>query len=178
VRQKLKEEKITMLTAFTVFHVLISLAAIGAGFAFVYGLLTSQRLDGWTSVFLSATVATSITGFMFPFHKVTPGHILGLLSLVALAIAIFARRRFLGWGALRKTYVISSMVALYFNVFVLVVQLFEKVPALQALAPTQSEPPFQAAQIALLLILVVLTIFATSKFHVTPTTAQGRATHA
>jgi hypothetical protein len=167
-----------ILTAFTAFHVLISLVGIGAGFVFVYGLLTSQRLDGWTSVFLSTTVATSITGFMFPFHKVTPGHILGLLSLVALAVAIFARRRFLGWGALRKTYVISSILALYFNVFVLVVQLFEKVPALQALAPTQSEAPFQAAQIALLLIFVALTVLATIKFHVAPMAAQGRATHA
>jgi hypothetical protein len=167
-----------ILSVFTVVHVLISLVAIGTGFVFVYGLLTSQRLDGWTSMFLSTTVATSLTGFMFPFHKVTPGHILGLLSLVALAVAIFARRRFLGWGALRKTYVISSMLALYFNVFVLVTQLFEKVPALQALAPTQSEPPFQAAQIALLLIFVALTILATVKFHLAPMAAQGRATHA
>jgi hypothetical protein len=167
-----------ILTAFTAFHALISLVAIGTGFVFVYGLLTSQRLDGWTAVFLSTTVATSLTGFMFPFHKVTPGHILGLLSLVALAVAIFARRRFLGWGALRKTYVISSILALYFNVFVLVVQLFEKVPALQALAPTQSEAPFQAAQIALLLIFVALTVLATIKFHVAPMAAQGRATHA
>jgi hypothetical protein len=109
---------------------------------------------------------------------VTPGHILGLLSLVALAVAIFARRRFLGWGALRKTYVISSMLALYFNVFVLVVQLFEKVPALQALAPTQSEPPFQVAQIVLLLIFIGLTVLATIKFRMSPMAAQGRATHA
>lgn len=148
-----------MLAAFTVFHVLLSLIGIASGFVVVYGFLTSNRLDGWTTTFLWTTVATSVTGFFFPFHKITPGIILGILSLIVLALAIRARNR---W---RRTYVISAVIALYFNVFVLVVQLFEKVPALTALAPTQSEPPFQIAQGVVLLLFIVLGIRATMKFH-------------
>jgi hypothetical protein len=150
-----------MLAAFTVFHVLLSLIGIASGFVVVYGFLTSNRLDGWTRTFLWTTVATSVTGFLFPFHKITPGHILGVLSLIVLALAIRARNR---W---RKTYVISAVIALYFNVFVLVVQLFEKVPALTVLAPTQSEPPFQIAQGVVLLVFILLGIRATMKYHPT-----------
>ncbi len=150
-----------MLAAFTVFHVLLSLIGIASGFVVVYGFLTSNRLDGWTTTFLWTTVATSVTGFLFPFHKITPGHILGVLSLIVLALAIRARNR---W---RKTYVISAVIALYFNVFVLVVQLFEKVPALTVLAPTQSEPPFQIAQGVVLLVFILLGIRATMKYHPT-----------
>jgi hypothetical protein len=148
-----------MLAAFTVFHVLLSLIGIASGFVVVYGFLTSNRLNGWTTTFLWTTVATSVTGYFFPFHKITPGHILGALSLIVLVLAIRARNR---W---RKTYVISAVIALYFNVFVLVVQLFEKVPALTAFAPTQSEPPFQIAQGVVLLLFVILGIRATMKFH-------------
>lgn len=148
-----------ILTAFTIFHVLLSLIGIASGFVVLYGFLTSQRLDRWTRLFLWTTVATSVTGFFFPIHKLTPGHVIGILSLIVLTLAIRARNR---W---RKTYVISAMIALYFNVFVLVVQLFEKVPALNALAPTQSEPPFQIAQGIVLLLFVLLGIRATLKFH-------------
>ena len=148
-----------VLTAFTIFHVLLSLVGIGAGLVVLYGFFTSQRFPGWTSLFLWTTVATSVTGFFFPIHKLTPGHVVGILSLIVLALAIRARGR---W---RRTYVITSVIALYFNVFVLVVQSFEKVPALTALAPTQSEPPFQIAQGVVLLLFVVLGIGATRKFH-------------
>ncbi|MGA3186528.1 MAG: hypothetical protein ABSF22_05395 [Bryobacteraceae bacterium] len=148
-----------ILTAFTIFHVILSLIGIVAGLVVLYGFLTSQSLISWTTVFLAATVATSVTGFFFPFHGLTPGIVVGILSLIVLALAIRARNR---W---RRTYVITSIIALYLNVFVLVVQLFEKVPALTALAPTQSEPPFQIAQAAVLLIFVFLAIRATMKFH-------------
>jgi hypothetical protein len=150
---------ITMLTAFTIFHVALSLIGIAAGFVVLYGFLTSNRLVGWTKLFLWTTVATSVTGYFFPVHKLLPSHIVGLLSLIVLALAIRARNR---W---RKTYVITAMIALYFNVFVLVVQLFLKVPALNALAPTQSEPPFQIAQGVVLLLFVVLGISAVMKYH-------------
>jgi hypothetical protein len=94
----------------------------------MYGLLTNKRLDGWTAVFLTMTVMTSVTGFLFPFHGVTPAIKLGVISLVVLAVAIVARYPLhLAW---RKTYVVSACAALYFNVFVLVVQSFEKIPAL------------------------------------------------
>jgi hypothetical protein len=145
-----------LLTALTIVHVVLSLVGIAAGFAVLYGFLTSKS-SAATQLFLWTTVATSVTGFFFPFHGLTPGIVVGILSLIVLALAIRARGR---W---RKTYVISAMLALYLNVFVLVVQLFEKVPALNALAPTQSEPPFQIAQGAVLIIFVILTIRAVMK---------------
>jgi hypothetical protein len=148
-----------MLTIFTLFHVALSLVGIAAGFVVVYGFLTSRRLEGWTETFLWATVATSVTGYFFPVHKLLPSHIVGAISLIALALAFRARNH---W---RKTYVVAAMISLYLNVFVLVVQLFEKVPALHALAPTQSEPPFQITQGVVLLLFVILGIRATMKYH-------------
>ena len=157
-----------VLITFTLFHVLLSLAGIGAGVVVVYGLLESKRFDGWTKIFLTTTVATSVTGFFFPAHHITPGHIIGLLSLVVLALGIVARYRYGLAGGWRPTYVISSAIALYFNVFVLVVQAFEKVPALRALAPTRSEPPFAATQLIVLAAFVIVTSFALVKFHDVP----------
>ena len=157
------------LHAYTQLHVLISLVGIGSGLIVMYGMLTAKRLDGWTSLFLATTVLTSVTGFGFPFVGVTPAIKLGIISLVVLAIAYMARYvRHLA-GGWRVTYVISAAIALYLNVFVLVVQSFEKVPALKAIAPTQKEPPFAIAQIAVLVVFVGLTILAVRRFH--PTTA-------
>jgi hypothetical protein len=127
-------------------------------------MLAAKRLDGWTAVFLATTVATSVTGFFFPFHKFLPSHALGIISLVVLPIAIFARYRRHLAGHWRGAYVITSVMALYLNVFVLVVQLFRKVPALNAMAPTQTEPPFKLTQLVVLILFVVLGIFATIRF--------------
>ena len=157
-----------ILGAFTLFHVLLSLVGIGAGLVVAYGLLASKRLDGWTKLFLITTVATSITGFMFPVHKFLPSHGVGILSLIVLAIAILARYRFDLAGGWRRTYAITAVIALYLNVFVLIVQLFLKMPALKAIAPTQSEPPFQFAQLGALLIFALLGIRAAMKFHAEP----------
>jgi hypothetical protein len=157
-----------ILTAFTLFHVLLSLVGIGSGFVVVYGLLASKRLDGWTKVFLITSIATSVTGYFFPAHKFTPGHAVGILSLIALSLATLARYRFQLVGGWRRTYVITAVIALYFNVFVLIVQLFEKVPSLKEIAPTQSETPFKIAQATALLIFAVLTIRAAMKFHAEP----------
>jgi hypothetical protein len=151
------------LETFTLIHVLISLAGIASGLVVMYGFLTSRRLDLWTAIFLVTTVLTSLTGFLFPFKGVTPGIKLGIISMVALASAIVARY-FLHLAS-RKTYVIAACAALYFNVFVLIVQSFEKIPALNALAPTQKEPPFAVAQITVLLLFIVLTAFAVKRFH-------------
>jgi len=142
-----------LLSAFTIFHVLLSLIGIAAGLAVLYGFLTSKPSPA-TRLFLWTTVATSVTGFFFPFHGLTPGIVVGILSLIVLALAIRARNR---W---RRTYVITAMIALYLNVFVLIVQLFEKVPALTALAPTQSEPPFQIVQGIVLVTFVILTVLS------------------
>ena len=155
-------------STFTLLHVLISLVGIGSGFIVLYGLLTGKRLDGWTAIFLVTTVLTSLTGFLFPFEHLLPSHVVGVISLVVLAVAILARYGMHLAGAWRGIYVVSAAVALYFNVFVLVVQAFMKMPALKALAPTQKEPPFVAAQLALMALFVVLTIFAVKKFHIPP----------
>jgi hypothetical protein len=151
--------------ALTFAHVAISLIGIASGFVVVWGLLTSQRLDRWTAVFLISTVATSVTGFIFfPFHGITPGIVIGAISLAVLAVAIVARypRRMI--GAWRPIYVVSAIISLYLNFFVLIVQSFMKVPVLHDLAPTQSEPPFAIAQGAALIVFVALAVASVLKF--------------
>ena len=152
------------LQTLTHLHVAISLVAILSGLVVLFGLLTARRLDHWTSFFLLTTVATSVTGFFFPFHGFTPAVVVGIISLVVLVVAIVARyARQLG-GASRWIYVVSATLALYLNVFVLIVQSFQKVPALKALAPTQTETPFLVAQLLALVLFVVLGIVAAIKF--------------
>jgi hypothetical protein len=152
------------LTIFTLVHVAISLIGIASGLMVTYGFLTAKRLDGWTTTFLTSTVLTSITGFLFPFHELLASHVVGGISLVILALAIFARYRRKLAGAWGMRYVIAAMAALYLNVFVLVVQLFEKIPRLEELAPTQSEAPFVVTQVFVLAIFVVLTVLAALRF--------------
>jgi hypothetical protein len=152
-----------ILTALTIFHVVLSLVAIGSGFVVAYGLLTSKLSSSVTKLFLITMAATSITGFFFPFHGFTPGQAVGVLSLIVLLFAFLAIYRYHLAGGWRRTFTISAVLALYLNVFVLIVQLFRKVPALMALAPTQSEPPFQVTQLAALLICVAIGIRAATK---------------
>jgi hypothetical protein len=133
----------------------------------LFGLIAGKLLARWNSLFLTTTVATNVTGFLFPFHKVTPGFVVGIISLIALGIAIAANNVFHFAGTWRKAYVLTALIALYLNVFVLIVQLFEKIPALRAMAPTQSEPPFKIAQLVTLLLFVILTIMATIRFRIT-----------
>lgn len=156
------------LSTFTLVHVIISLVGIVSGIIVLFGLLSAKRLDSWTGLFLLTTVLTSVTGFGFPFTHLLPSHIVGIISLVALAIAILARYSFHMAGVWRGIYVVTAMLGLYFNVFVLVFQSFEKVPALHAMAPTNSEPPFAVAQGIVLVLFIVLTIFAVKKFHPDP----------
>ena len=153
------------LQPFTFVHVVISLVAILAGLVVLFGLLNARRLEGWTALFLVTTVATSVTGFGFPIDVILPSHIVGAISLVLLAAAIIARYAFRLAGPWRYVYVIGAGIALYLNVFVLIVQIFQKVPALKALAPTQSEPSFALAQTAVLLVFAVLIIAAAVRFH-------------
>jgi hypothetical protein len=152
------------MTTFTIIHVVISLVGIGTGLVVAAGLLNAKRLDGWTILFLASTTATSLTGFGFPFERLLPSHIVGAISLVVLAGALYARYVRLMAGSWRSIYVVTAVAALYLNVFVLVVQLFLKVPALNALAPTQSEPPFAIAQSLVLLVFVVLGVAAVKRF--------------
>jgi hypothetical protein len=152
---------------YTLLHVLISLIGIGSGFIVMFGFLNGKRLDGWTALFLITTVLTSVTGFGFPFDHLLPSHKVGIISLVMLAIAIPARYVFHLAGAWRWIYVVTAMIAFYLNVFVLVAQIFMKVPAVHALAPTQTEPPFLIAHIVML-IFIGLTVLAVKKFHLEP----------
>jgi len=157
---------LAMTTAtFTLIHVLISLLGIGSGFVVIFfGWLAGKRLAGWTALFLTTTLLTSVTGFFFPFARLLPSHKVGIVSLIVLAVAILALYAFHLAGPWRRTYVICAAIAEYLNVFVLVVQSFEKVPQLKALAPTQSEPPFLVAQTVVLLFFVALTILAAKRF--------------
>ncbi len=159
------------LSTFTLVHVVISLIGIGSGLLVMYGLLIGKRLDGATAIFLASTMATSVTGFGFPFDHLLPSHKVGILSLLVLAVAIIARYVLHLAAAWRGVYVVCAVVALYLNVFVLVVQLFEKVPALRAMAPTQKEPPFLVAQIVVLALFVALTIIAAKRFRIAPVSA-------
>ena len=154
-------------SVFTWVHVIISLVGIVAGFVVIRGMLASQRLDGWTAVFLTMTVLTSVTGFGFPFEKLLPSHIVGIISMVVLLIAIVARYAFGMGGGWRPAYVVTALIAQWLNVFVLVAQLFNKVTALRALAPTQSEPPFLIAQTVVMVLFIIIGIAALRRFRPT-----------
>ena len=149
-----------ILNALTILHVVLSLIGIGSGVVAIYGLLKAKTPGRWTQTFLATTAATTLTGFLFPFHGVTPAQVLGVLSLVALVVASVSIYRHHSQGSWRRIYAITAVMALYFNVFVLVVQLFRRVPALTAMAPTQSETPFQIAQLAVLLLFAAIGIRA------------------
>jgi hypothetical protein len=155
--------------AFTLLHVIITLVAIGSGLIVVSGMFASQRLPGTTALFLFTTVLTSVTGFLFPIHGFTPALGVGILACVIMVVALFALYKEHLVGAWRWIYVIAAIVSLYFNVFVLVVQSFMKVSALNALAPTQSEPPFAITQAAVLVIFILIGLIAVAKFR--PVTA-------
>ncbi len=152
------------LATFTLLHVLISLIGIVAGFVVMVGLLTSQTLGGWTTTFLVTTILTSVTGFLFPFTKLLPSHIVGIISLVLLAGAVFALYVEHMRGLWRPVYVVTAMLSLYFNVVVLIIQGFIKVAALNALAPTQTEPPFLIVQSVTLIAFLGVIVYAAIKF--------------
>ena len=154
--------------AFTIVHVLISLIAIVSGLVVILGMLGSHSLPRWTALFLVTTILTSATGFMFPIQGFNPALGTGAVSIVVLAAAMFALYLKHLAGAWRWTYVVAAVLALYFNVLVLIVQSFQKISLLHALAPTQSEPPFLIAQVGTLVAFLVVGIAAASKFHPGP----------
>jgi hypothetical protein len=152
------------LPTFTLVHVLISLAGIAAGLVVMAQLLRNRTLGLANAIFLVTTIATSATGFLFPFKQIGPPHIVGVVSLVVLAIAVAALHVGKLAGAWRWIYVVAAVMALYFNVFVGVVQAFQKIAPLRLLAPTQSEPPFAVAQGAVLLAFLILGLIALRRF--------------
>jgi hypothetical protein len=163
------------LQTFTVVHTALSLIGIVSGLVVVMDLLGGKQRGKWTALFLLTTVLTSVTGFLFPFDHLLPSHKVGMISLVALAIAILARYPMHLAGGWRRTYVLSAVLSLYLNVFVLVVQLFLKVPSLRALAPTQQEPPFFVAQLIVLALFIWLAIAAVKGFREDRGRVLGRA---
>ena len=151
-------------TTFTLIHVLLSLVGMFAGLVVAGGLASGKRLDGWTGIFILTTVLTNVTGFGFPFVVLMPSHIVGAISLVVLAIVIIARYLKRLAGRWRGVYVVGAVLALYLNVFVLVVQLFRRFPALLVAAPTQKEPPFVVTQLIVLAFFVWLGAVARKGF--------------
>lgn len=150
---------------FTAVHVVLSLIGIFSGAIVLFGMFRSKRCKGWTALFLATTVLTSVTGFFFPSDRLLPSHIVGIISLVVLAVAILALYGYRLVGSWRWIYVASAGVALYLNVFVGVVQAFRQLPFLKPLAPTQSELPFLITQLVVLALFVVLTVVAAIRFH-------------
>jgi hypothetical protein len=161
-----------LLHILTFAHVAISLAGLVSGFVVLFGLLTARTFDRWTTLFLATTVATSVTGFFFPVSRFLPSHGAGIISLIVLAVTIYARhsRRLKGaWG---KVYAAGAVLAFYLNVFVAVVQAFLKISALHELAPTQSETPFKLTQLIVLVLFIVLGTTAVIRSHDNPSPAR------
>jgi hypothetical protein len=159
----------------TVTHVAISLIGIAAGLVSLAGMLGGRRLDGWTAAFLASTIATSVSGFAIAADRVLPSHVVGALSLLVLAAAVYARYRRDLAGRWRIVYVVTAVLALYLNVFVGVIQAFLKVPALHGLAPTQAEPPFVVAQLAVLATFAGLAVAAVVRFRPQPRPRAARS---
>jgi len=157
-----------ILQIYTIIHTLISLVAIFTGIVVVLGMLAGNRVDGWTKWFLITALATTVTGFFFPFHGMTPAIKLVIISSVVLVVTIYARYAKHLAGAWRWIYAVGAVLTLYFNVFVGIVQSFEKIPALNAMAPTQTEQPFQLTQLSVLGLFVVLGFVAAIRFRPEP----------
>ena len=152
------------LTTFTISHVLISLIGIVAGLVAMIGWLNSDPSRIPTAIFLATTILTSVTSFLFTFTKLLPSHIVGIISLVMLAIATLALYGRRLSGIWRPIFAVTAMLSLYLNVFVLIVQAFLKIPPLKVLAPTQTEPVFLVAQGSAFLLFIVLAILTTVRF--------------
>ncbi|MDZ4367618.1 MAG: hypothetical protein U0987_11425 [Afipia sp.] len=152
------------LATFTVLHLIISMIAIGLGFIVAGGLLASNRMPGWTLWFLVLTILTNATGFLFPFTKILPSHVVAIISLVLLAVAVYALYGKDLSGVWRTVYVVTAMLALWFNVFVLIAQSFQKVALLNVYAPTGAEPPFAITQGIVLVFFIGLIILGIKRF--------------
>ena len=162
-------------SALQTFHVLISLIGIASGLIVIWGLLSSRRLGTVTAIFLLTTLATNLTGFLFPFKGLTPAIAVGIIGTIVMAVCLAARYLKRLEGGWRGVYVVTAVLSLYFNLFVLVVQLFLKVPTLHVYAPTGSEAPFAAVQGIVLLACLVAGFLAFRRFHPLPRMAPRMA---
>lgn len=160
--------------AFTALHVVLSLVGIVAGMIVACGLLDNKRLAAWTATFLASTLATSVTGFLFHSKSLDAPHLVGFISLAALAVAIVALYGMKLAGTWRLLYAVAAVVVLYLNAFVGVAQAFQKIPTLKALAPTGSEPPFAATQFVVLAIFIRFGVLGAKRFHPQPSIDSRR----
>jgi hypothetical protein len=152
------------MTPLTFIHVLLSLIGIATGFLVIFQMIGAKPLGGLNTTFLATTILTSVTGFFFPITKVTPGLVIGTISLVVLAVALFALYSKKLSGGWRTVYVTTAVIAQFFNVLVLIVQSFMKIPALHAMAPTGEESIVKIVQVCALVLLIVLGVAAGKKF--------------
>lgn len=162
-----------MLTALIIIHTALSLIALAVGTSVITDLLGAQQRESLTKLFLATSVLTSATGFLFPFTQFLPSHGVAIVALLVLAVIIPARYRYQLRGAWRWIYASGAVASLYFLVFVLIAQLFTKIPALQAAAPTLSEPPFAVTQAVVFVLFAGLGIVAARKFHPPAVTAAA-----
>jgi hypothetical protein len=152
------------LETFTELHVAISVVGILTGAIVLLCMIRDRPIAIWNEIFLVTTIATSVTGFLFPFKGVTPAIIVGSLSLAILALGLLAFYGMHLAGFWRRLYADCAIIALYLNSFVFVVQSFAKLPPLKAVAPTQSEPPFLVAQGAVLVVFIIGGFLAQRQF--------------
>ena len=152
------------LNVFTLVHVMICIVGIVSGFGVLFGLLNNKWSPAWTLVFLVFNVLTNVTGLMFPFNGILPSHVVAVIALVLLAIAIFALYGKSLAGPWRVIFVVTAMLALYLNVFVLIAQMFQKMPQLAALAPGGGGPVFAVTQGLVLLLAIALIYQAARSF--------------
>ncbi len=148
------------LAIYTILHVVISLVAIAAGFVVMLQMIQRRESAKWTVLFLAMTILTSVTGFGFPITRITPGLVFGVISLIALGLALYARYIRRSSPKWRAIYIVTALLSQYLNVVVLIVQSFQKIPFLKALAPTQSESPFLATQVAALILFLFVGVLA------------------
>lgn len=151
-------------TTLTGIHTLLSLAALAAGSIVTIALLGARMPPLWTALFLATAVATSATGFAFPFNTVLASHVVGAIALVLLAVAILALYVHRLAGAWRSIYALATVASVYLLVFVGIAQAFLKVPALAGAAPTLSEPPFAVSQLVALVLFAALAIAEARRF--------------
>jgi hypothetical protein len=167
------ETQTMTLTILTIIHTLLSLVGIASGALVARALLVGKLKRGLTALFLASTVLTSTTAFLFPFHQFKPSHVIAVVSLLILTIVILARSRFHYAGRWGQVYAIGAISSLYLNCFVLIAQLFGKVPLLRATAPTQSEPAFLGTQLAVLALFILIAVRASAQFPPSPSPGSG-----
>ncbi len=161
------------LSTFTAVHVAISLIGIASGVFAVLDMLHSRRAAGLTALFLLSTIATNLTGFLFPFTRLGPGHVIGAVSMIVLVPTLLALYRYRLAGPWRWIYVTGATTALYLNVVIGVWQVFGKIAFLHSLAPSLTAPPLIGTQLAVLAVFVALGALAVSRFH--PEFVAGKA---